>query len=68
MKNQRPFMFLTRRGFHATAKIHDLTAGTVRQVNSETDCRGDHELSAYRECVSRGEVITMGTTIVEPIR
>jgi hypothetical protein len=68
MKNQKPFMFLTRRGgFHATTKMHDLDTGEIRDVDSESQCRNSHELSAYRACVEQASVICMGKLVVEPI-
>lgn len=60
-------MFLTRGGFHATVKLHDLETGESRIVNCEDECVGDHELSAYRSCIETYEVISMGKTIAEPV-
>lgn len=56
MKNQKPFMFLGRRGkLYVQAKIHDLDSGEKRIVMHRD------------ECVSRHQVISMGTTIAEPV-
>jgi hypothetical protein len=68
MKNQKPFMFLSRRGFFAEVKLHDLDTGEDRTVNSEDDCKNDHELSIYRTCVETHECIGMGKIIAEPIK
>lgn len=69
MKNQQPFKFIGRHGeLFATVKMHDTFTGDSRIVNHENECRDNTEISAYRECVNRGEVITMGCNIAEPIR
>jgi hypothetical protein len=67
MKNQKPFMFLTRRGLFAEVVMHNLDDGTKRTVNHIDECKDHVERSAYESCVSMHEVITMGTTIAEPI-
>ena len=60
-------MFLTRHGFFAEVKFHDLETGETKTVNSEKECSNSHELSIYRSCVESHEVISMGKTIAEPI-
>lgn len=61
-------MFLSRKGkLYATVKVHDLNSGDYRIVNHADECTSDVEKSIYNECVSRGEVITMGTFVAEPI-
>jgi hypothetical protein len=67
MKNQKPFMFLTRSGLYAEVKLHDLETGESKTLNSETECSNSHELNIYRSCVESQEVISMGKTIAEPI-
>jgi hypothetical protein len=67
MKNQKPFMWLSKKRLYAEVKMHDLDNGTVRTVNHRDELLTDVEKSAYDECVSRHEVITMGMTIAEPI-
>lgn len=68
MKHQRPFMFLGRSGrLYAEVRLHDLQTGEVRTVNHRDECEAETDRAAYDECVSRGEVITMGHTIAEPI-
>ena len=67
MKNQKPFMFLTKRGLFAEVKLHDLDTGESRTVNSEADCSNEHEVSIYRSCVESFECISMGKLIAEPI-
>ena len=69
MKNQQPFKFIGRHGeLYACVKMHDIVTGKVREINHEKECLDSVELSAYRECVSRGAVITMGCNIAEPIK
>lgn len=61
-------MFLGRKGkLYATVKVHNLDSGDSRIVNHADECASDIEKSIYNECVSRGEVITMGVLIAEPI-
>lgn len=67
MKNQKPFMFLTKRGFFAEVKLHDLDTGESRTVNSEAECVSEHEANIYRSCVESSECISMGKLIAEPI-
>jgi predicted phage-related endonuclease len=55
------------RKLYTEVKMHDLDNGEVRTVNHRDECKDDVEKSAYDECVSRHEVITMGMTIAEPI-
>lgn len=69
MKNQQPFKFIGRDGrLFAAVRLHDIESGVKRDVSHESQCVNDLELSAYRECVSSGEVITMGKTIAEPLK
>lgn len=68
MKNQKPYMFLGRKGkLYAKVKIHDLDSGEERIVMHRDECKYDVERSAYDECVSRHQVICMGMTIAEPV-
>lgn len=67
MKNQKPFVFLSKGTLYAEVKMHNLETGEWRIVNHRDDCSDSVEKSAYDECVSRGETIMMGITIAEPI-
>lgn len=49
-------------------RIHDLDSGESRLVDSIESCRGQHEQSIYQECLKRDDVITMGTTVAQPLR
>jgi hypothetical protein len=48
--------------------LHDLTDFTVKTVRNESECTNEHELSIYRTCLERLDVITMGCLIAEPIQ
>ena len=62
-------MFLSKSGeLFASIKMHDLSTGKFRIVNSEKDCHDDSEKLAYSECLSKGTVIAVGTSIAEPIK
>lgn len=52
----------------ALIKLHDLDKETARTISHESECNNSVELSAFRSCVELGEVITMGTTIAEPVK
>lgn len=49
-------------------RLHDIESGKKRDVSHESQCVDEVELFAYRECVSQGEVITIGKTIAEPLK
>ena len=67
MKNQKPFMFITRKGFFAEVKLHNLETGKNRTVNSEYECTDDNEVAAYRDCIQNYKCAIIGTTLAEPI-
>ena len=61
-------MWLSRKGkLYAEVKMHNLDKGEVRTINHRDECNDDTEKSAYDECVSSHEVITMGVILAEPI-
>jgi len=49
-------------------RLSDSHTGKARIVRSEDECQDDTELSAYQECIKLNGVITMGSTIAEPVR
>lgn len=49
-------------------RIHDKTTGESRIVGLASECRDEIEIEAFEQAVETGEVITMGSTIAEPLR
>lgn len=49
-------------------KIHDIDKGTVRTVSGPDECFTAHEKSGVETALQLFDLVTMGTTIFEPVK